>query len=91
MVMQAEKDRQTGLTERVRLRFGHVSYAGLAFAPAEHTYRGIGPRAKLTTVEDSGRTTLIRGEIAKLYPLAAAALYEVAFAREAGPLDTWMN
>jgi hypothetical protein len=26
-----------------------------------------------------------------LYPLIAAALYEVAFANEAGPLATWRN
>jgi hypothetical protein len=79
-----------------RVRFGCVGYAGEAFAPAEGTYAGVrAGHAKMTTIQDSGqdcgRTRLLRGELAKLYPLAAAMLWEVAFAREAGPLDTWRN
>jgi hypothetical protein len=74
-----------------RARWGRVGYAGSAFAPAQQTYPGINAtRVKLTTVADSGRA-LHPAALVNLYPLAAAALYEIAFAREAGPLDTWRN
>jgi hypothetical protein len=69
-----------------------VGYSGVAFAPTHGTYAGLNAaRASLTTVADSGRTGLQRVALVNLYPLAAAALYEVAFAREAGPLATWWN
>ena len=75
-----------------RARWGRVGYNGAAFAPAPGTYEGVdGGRARLTTVHDSGRARSVKAPIANLYPLIAAALYEVAFANEAGPLDTWRN
>ena len=40
---------------------------------------------------DSGRSGPAKAPLANLYPLIAAALYETAFAREAGPLATWRN
>ncbi len=75
-----------------RARWGRVGYNGSAFAPAPGTYAGVaGERAQLTTVHDSGRARSVKAPIANLYPLIAAVLYEVAFANEAGPLDTWRN
>lgn len=75
-----------------RARWGKVGYAGAGFAPALGTYPGLNAaRAALTTIADSGRAPQDRQHLANLYPLAAAALYEVAFAREAGPLATWRN
>lgn len=75
-----------------RARWGHVGYEGNAFAPAQCTYPGIdGSHARITTVADSGRAGQVRPALANLYPLIAAALYEVAFATEAGPLATWRN
>ena len=75
-----------------RARWGRVGYAGDAFAPAVGTYAGIGGgRARLTTVQDSGRAGSVKAPIANLYPLVAAALFEAAFAREAGPLTSWRN
>ncbi len=75
-----------------RARWGKVGYAGEGFAPAPGTYRGLdAARARLTTIADSGRARKDRAGFANLYPLAAAALYEIAFACEAGPLATWRN
>ena len=75
-----------------RARWGRVGYDGCAFAPAPGTYRGVDARhAGLTTVQDSGRPGSATSPIANLYPLLAAALYETAFASEAGPLATWRN
>ena len=75
-----------------RARWGRVGYAGDAFAPAVGTYTGIGgARARLTTVQDSGPPGPAKAPLANLYPLVAAALFETAFAREAGPLATWRN
>ena len=74
-----------------RARWGRVGYAGAAFAPAQETYKGTSAtRIRLTSVADSGRGPE-KPYIANLYPLVAAALYELAFAREAGPLSTWCN
>ena len=74
-----------------RACWGKVGYAGDAFAPAPETYRGLNAaRVRLTTRQDSGPGP-DRPSFANLYPLAAAALYELAFAREAGPLATWRN
>jgi hypothetical protein len=47
-------------------------------------------RVRLTTVSDSGRFS-DRRSLANLYPLAAAALYEIAFSHEFGYLATWRN
>jgi hypothetical protein len=75
-----------------RARWGRVGYSGSAFSPAGGTYPGMNAtRVNLTTIADSGRTGTTRAALINLYPLAAAALYEVAFAREAGPLSTWRN
>jgi hypothetical protein len=75
-----------------RARWGRVGYTGDAYAPAPETYLGLNATcARLTTVADSGRAGSARSALANLFPLAAAALYEVAFAREAGPLSTWRN
>jgi hypothetical protein len=75
-----------------RARWGRVGYNGPAFAPAPSTYRGVNAgRARLTTVQDSGRPGPAKAPLANLYPLIAAALYELGFAHEAGPLATWRN
>lgn len=72
-----------------------VRYAGKAFAPATCTYLiGDTTRMNLSTQEDSGYAPSPAGRIADLgavAPLALAALWEAAFAYEAGPLSTWSN
>jgi hypothetical protein len=93
--MYAQRDAHLNLRDGLlgdRARWGRVGYAGTAFAPAQGTYRGINAtRVRLTTVADSGRAGKERATFVNLYPLAAAALYEIAFACEAGPLATWNN
>jgi hypothetical protein len=42
-------------------------------------------------VQDSGRAGSAKAPLANLYPLIAAALYEIGFVGEAGPLATWRN
>lgn len=75
-----------------RCASGMVGYAGAPHAPHPLTYAGVDVRTlAYTTVEDSGRHPRRGAGLANLYPLIAAALYEVAFAREAGPLSTWSN
>lgn len=75
-----------------RARWGQVGYSGEPFAPADGTYAGIDPLKLLyTTHEDSGFHPRSGAELKNLYPLIAAALYEIGFAWEAGPLDTWSN
>ena len=75
-----------------RAVWGRVGYTGRAFAPARETYDSVNAgRARLTTVQDSGRARRVKAPLANLYPLIAAALYEAAFASEAGPLTTWLN
>lgn len=73
-----------------KARWGGVGYAGRPHAPAEGTYcleaRGMG----WTTLEDSGELARA-GALSNLSPLIAAAIYEVGFALEAGPLSTWRN
>lgn len=72
--------------------WGRVGYAGTAFAPAPGTYDGIVARdLAWTTVSDSGAHPRSGPALANLYALVAAALYDVGFAREAGPLTTWSN
>jgi len=92
--MFAGRNVRAGRDERLlgeRARWGRVGYAGAAFAPAQGTYRGTcATRVNLTSIADSGRGPEREG-LANLYPLVAAALYELAFAREAGPLSTWRN
>ena len=77
-----------------RAFWGKVGYAGDAHAPASETYPGIDAlRLRYTTVEDSGNYP-VRGngaELANLVPLIMAALYDVGFAWEAGPLTSWSN
>lgn len=72
--------------------WGWVGYAGEPFAPIEGTYAGVDPLSlAYTTVEDSGAHPRTGVELANLFPLIAAALYEAGFAAEAGPLTTWSN
>lgn len=75
-----------------RAVWNRVGYAGEAFAPAEGTYEGVNTIALAwTTVADSGLHPRGGRGLANLYPLVAAAMYEAAFAHEAGPLSTWSN
>lgn len=80
---------------RAALRSSHVRYTGKAFAPASGTYlTGDTSSLNLSTREDSGYAPSPVGRIADLgaiAPLALAALWEAAFAFEAGPLSTWSN
>jgi hypothetical protein len=72
-----------------------VSYRGEPFAPAPNTYRAVSSRSlNLTTVADSGYGPSAVERLAvlgSLGPLALAAIWEAAFAFEAGPLSTWAN
>ena len=74
---------------------GPVAYRGDAFAPASRTYPIVSMRnINLTTMADSGYAPTPVDRIAALgvvAPLALAALWEAAFAFEAGPLSTWNN
>lgn len=77
-----------------RALWGRVGYQGDAHAPTPGTYAGIDAlNLRYTTTNDSGAYPM-PGEgspLANLTPLVAAALYEVGFAWEAGPLSTWSN
>lgn len=77
------------------LRCPHVRYAGKAFAPATGSYLlGDSTSLILSTQNDSGYAPTPVGRISDLgpvAPLALAALWEAAFAYEAGPLSTWNN
>jgi hypothetical protein len=74
---------------------GNVSYRGEPFAPAAKTYPSVSTRSlNLTTTADSGHgpsATDRLAELGSLGPLALAAIWEAAFALEAGPLSTWSN
>lgn len=75
-----------------RARWGRVGYAGTPFAPARGTYRGIDARElRYTTVSDSGAYPRAGAALANLYPLIVAALYDIGFAVELGPLSSWRN
>ena len=78
-----------------RPAYGPVHYRGDAFAPASRTYPTVSMRAlNLTTIADDGYAPSAVDRIADLgvvAPLALAALWEAAFAFEAGPLSTWNN
>lgn len=80
---------------KTRPATGPVHYRGDAFAPASRTYPIVSMRAiNLTTQNDSGYAPSAVDRIADLgvvAPLALAALWEAAFAFEAGPLSTWSN
>lgn len=82
-------------TRRAAVRSTHVQYVGKAFAPATGTYHiGDTRSLALSTQHDSGYAPTPIGRIADLgpvAPLALAALWEAAFAYEAGPLSTWRN
>jgi hypothetical protein len=75
--------------------WGRVGYAGEAFAPAEGTYAGVSATGlNYTHIADSGRHPMpgTRGAaLANLMPLVLGAMWEAAFALEAGPLSTWSN
>jgi hypothetical protein len=72
-----------------------VRYTGDAFAPASETYVCVDMRNfNFTTLADSGYAPSAIGRISDLgaiAPLALAALWEAAFAFEAGPISTWRN
>lgn len=72
-----------------------IRYRGNAFAPAAGTYRVADLRSfNFTTLADSGYAPTPVGRVADLgplAPLALAAMWEAAFAYEAGPLSTWAN
>ena len=76
-------------------RSTHVRYTGKAFAPATGSYLiGDTTTLNLSTQHDSGYAPGPIGRISDLgaiAPLALAALWEAAFAFEAGPLSTWSN
>lgn len=77
-----------------RARWGRVGYSGDAHAPAPGTYQGIDALGlRYAAVEDSGAHPMPGDgdELANLVPLVMAALYEVGFAWEAGPLSSWSN
>jgi hypothetical protein len=73
----------------------NVSYRGEPFAPAAKTYPAVSSRSlNLTTIADSGygpSATDRLADLGSLGPLALAAIWEAAFALEAGPLSTWSN
>lgn len=72
--------------------WGRVGYTGQPFAPASGTYQGVDVIAlAYTSVADSGQHPRSGRELANLFPLIAASLYEAGFAREFGPLSTWSN
>lgn len=77
-----------------RARWGKVGYTGDAYAAAEGTYAGVDAHAlRYTTIQDSGAHPM-PGEgapLANLTPLIMAALNDVGFAWEAGPLTSWSN
>jgi hypothetical protein len=89
--MGSQKDPKALRTHAPR----HVSYRGEPFAPASKTYLSISTRSlNLTTLADSGygpSATDRLAELGSLGPLALAAIWEAAFALEAGPLSTWNN
>jgi hypothetical protein len=65
-----------------------VEYRGRCFAPAPNTYSSVDVKLNPWSLSDSGPA----GRDARAFlPLIAAALYEAAFAYEAGPLSTWAN
>lgn len=74
--------------------WGRVGYSGEAHAPAEGTYTGIDAvNLRYTTTNDSGDFPKPGKDapLSNLVPLMMAALYEVGFAWEAGPLSSWSN
>ena len=80
-------------TRKPAVRSTQLRYTGKAFAPATGTYR-IGDTTSLSTKHDSGYAPAPIGRIndlGSIAPLALAALWEAAFAFEAGPLSTWSN
>lgn len=77
-----------------RARWCGVAYSGAAFAPSDRTYAGVNPRTlNYTHRSDSGRfpAAFSGGALANLVPLVLSAMWESAFAREAGPLSSWSN
>jgi hypothetical protein len=87
--MDATKKTRTGRLGRT------VWYEGDAFAPPASAYVAADMRTfPFSTLADSGYapTAIARvAELGALAPLAIAALWESAFAYEAGPLSTWSN
>lgn len=77
----------------IRLAAGDetVACSGEAFAPALGTYDYDPLAVSWTTLEDSGLPEFRGGTADGVARLVAAAVYELGFAREAGPLSTWSN
>lgn len=86
---RTRRTQSSPLTERL------VHYSGDAFAPAADTYVVADMKTfNFTTRADSGYapTPVTRvAHLGSIAPLALAALWESAFAFEAGPLSTWSN
>jgi hypothetical protein len=86
---------ETGKALGNQARWGRVGYAGDAFAPAEGTYAGVTATGlNYTHVNDSGLCPMPFGRdgaLANLMPMVLGAMWESAFAMEAGPLSTWSN
>ena len=82
-------------TSSKTVRSAHVRYTGKTFTPATGSYLlGDSAAPTLSTRHDSGYASgPIRrvSDLGSLAPLALAALWEAAFAYEAGPLSTWSN
>src|SRR5688572_4046885 len=83
--MDRKAETQKGLGDQAV--WGRVGYAGDAFAPAEGTYAGITATGlNYTHVNDSGRSPMpgAGGALANLMPMVLGAMWEAAFAMEAG-------
>lgn len=77
-----------------RARWGKVGYTGDAYVAVEGTYPGIDAHGlRYTTLQDSGAHPMPGdgAPLANLTPLIMAALHDVGFAWEAGPLASWSN
>lgn len=72
--------------------WGSVGYEGRVWAPVAGSYAGVdATQLNYTTTADSGSHPRSGSGLANLFPLVAAALYEVGFANELGALSTWSN
>jgi hypothetical protein len=74
--------------------WGQVGYVGDVFAPSSKTYAGVDPKSvNYTHRADSGDfpAPIAGGSLTHVLPLILGALWEAAFAIEAGPLSTWGN
>ena len=90
-----DRTTRSGKTLGDQAVWGRVGYAGDAFAPAEGTYAGVSATGlNYTHVNDSGLPPMPGSKgaaLANLMPMVLGAMWEAAFAIEAGPLSTWSN